>query len=143
MMLYGKKIKFFCVLLFVFSFLFLACCDKKNIEKQKSTTDEEKIQLITTTKEKHTEKTIHKTTEKEITVTKEGAVITILADNSGDNDISFNESEENESANTSYITSATDEPAKNKHTTKESTSQQHQIVTVPATDFEGWVTKWY
>ena len=64
------------------------------MENQKSISKEETKQQVTITKERQTEKATYKTTEKETTVTKDSAVITTIADNNGDNELSFDESEE-------------------------------------------------
>ena len=141
MMLYGKKIKVLAVLLLVVSFLLLACCNKKSVEKEK-TTEEETNKRITTTIEKD-EEAICNTTEKETIPTKETTVITIVANNGGDNQIAFDFSEEKESLNIYSTTSATDETARNHQTINKFTTQQPQTATQPATDSNGWVTKWY
>ena len=143
MMLNGKKLKIFCSLILIVSVLFLACCNRKNINDQRNTTKEEIKQPITTIKEKHTEKTVDKITEKEITSIKEKVEIsTTVINNGGDNQIVLDFFED-ESLNINSTTIVTEEFAQNQTTTKENATQQIQAVTEPATDSEGWVTKWY
>lgn len=144
MMLNGKKIKAFCVVILIVSVLFLACCNRNNIYAPENTTKEEIKQPVTTIKEEYTEKTVDKIPREEITSIKEKVEISItVMNNSGDNQIIFDFSEERESLNIDSTTMVSEEFAQNQTTTKETVTQQIQAVTEPATDSEGWVIKWY
>lgn len=123
------------VVLSVLLFLFLACCNKKSIETQKSTTKEETKQQAATTNEKQTEKSNTKTTEKETPSTQKTEIITTITNNGGDNEIVFDVPSEN--------ISTTNVPTTIDYIINEPISQQMQTVTEPATDTDGWVTKWY
>lgn len=139
MMLYGKKIKFFCVLLFVFSFLFLACCNKKSVENKNSTTQQVTKQAEEIT-EKVSEKNNTELTEKEELKIKDNDVITTIINNSKDNEIPFDAIAENDSISMDLTTTI---PVTTICIQNEITSQAIQIITEPATDTDGWVTKWY
>lgn len=149
MMLFGKNktIKIYMVVLLSVSFLFLACCDKQNNEPQKSTTKKETKQQTAETSENKIEKTNTESIEKEITSTQKIEVITTITHNGGDNEIIFDASEETESINISSTKSSaistTEASEKYEYTTNAPASQKPQKVTEPATDSDGWVTKWY
>ncbi len=144
MMLYGEKIKGLVVLLLFFSFLFLASCNKKSIENQISTNKEETKQEAAITNEKQTEKTNAKTTEKEIPSTQKTEIITTITNNSGDNKIVFDVWQETEKISINPTNKPeTSENIIIDNTKSEPASQSVSQVTVPATDSDGWVTKWY
>lgn len=140
-MLCGKNrsIRIGFVVLVLLSFLILACCNKKSVENKNLTTQEGTKQVTVTT-EKQTEQAIYITIEKETSSTKENTVITTIINNGGDNEIIFDVTEEKENINVSSITTI---PVTTDYITGEHTSQQNQTITEPATDFEGWVVKWY
>lgn len=139
MMLYGEKIKIYGILLLVVSVLFLACCNKKSVENKNSVTQQVTKQVNAIT-EKKTEKNNTELTEKGNLKTQDNDVITTIINNRQDNEIAYDVTAENDSVNVRLTTSI---PETTDYMQNETTSQLIQIITEPATDSDGWVTKWY
>lgn len=138
MMLYGKKIKIFCVVLLLASFLFTACCNKNGDENKSSTTQQETKEVFIT-KETQAEKTNTYGTEKISISTSKTEINTTVTNKSGDNEIYFDVAEDD----INLISQATITALTSDNVSSEITSQKNQITPEPATDSDGWVTEWY